>query len=478
MLFVWFIYGLAFFALGLVIIVYPKKPSIFKLANHILLIAGFGLLHGINEWLDMFIAIGEPFPPGILKFLRMITLSLSFLFLLRFGTKVIAESNRKFRLIEILPIVLFAVWAVISISSRQTFLIGDISARYLLGAPGAFLTSLGLFLQVPQFKETKLKGVVINLQLAAFTFLLYGVLAGLIVKKAPFFGAGFLNYDMFLDLFGAPVQIFRAGCAVVMACSTAYVLSIFRWETQQAQKDLDKYHREMEKNTWLAEVGTMGSIMAQKLDEPLAVTRLMLQRILADLNATSLGQTTADSLKKGLSEVSKAIDILNRFQSTAQVPGQTAAEFVDLYQITKRIMTVFAQSARQAKLKIAVKDIDTTLNLSIPAHQLEQVFFLLVQNAVDSANVINKDQKLIISCHVGTNEVELRFSNTNSEMAPEKLQHIFEPFLTAAPETPKTDMGLAVAKRIICDHGGDITAESQPGQGIIFRVTLPIKQTQ
>ncbi len=49
MIFVWFIYGLAFFALGLVIIVYPKKPSIFSLANHIWLIAGFGLLHGVNE---------------------------------------------------------------------------------------------------------------------------------------------------------------------------------------------------------------------------------------------------------------------------------------------------------------------------------------------------------------------------------------------------------------------------------------------
>ena len=129
-----------------------------------------------------------------------------------------------------------------------------------------------------------------------------------------------------------------------------------------------------------------------------------------------------------------------------------------------------------ANLTIAVKDIDTTLNFSIPAHQLEQVFFILVQNAVDSANITNKDQKLTISCHRGTNEVELIFSNTPSEIEPEKLQDIFEPFLTAAPGATKTDMGLAVAKRIICDHGGDITAESQPRQGLIFHVTLPIKQ--
>ena len=113
MIFIWFIYGLAFFALGLVIITYPKKPSMFDLANHLWLIAGFGLLHGTNEWIDMFIGIGEPFPASVLKVIRLITLSGSFLFLLRFGTKVIVETKKKFHFLEMLPVALFAVWIVI-----------------------------------------------------------------------------------------------------------------------------------------------------------------------------------------------------------------------------------------------------------------------------------------------------------------------------------------------------------------------------
>jgi len=474
MIFVWFIYGLAFFALGLVIVVYPKKPSMFKLANHIWLIAGFGLLHGINEWLDMFIAIEEPMPPSILKVLRLITLSGSFLFLLRFGTKVIVETTKKFRLLEMLPVVFFAAWIVVLLLSSQRLLIGDISARYLLCVPGTMLTSLALFLQIPQFKETKLKNVVRNLQLTAITFLSYGVLAGLIVKKASFFGANFLNYDMFLNTFGAPVQIFRAVCAVVMACSTTYILSIFRWETQQAQRELDKYRREMEKKTWLAEVGTMGSTMAQKLDEPLAVTRLLLQRMLTDLSGTSPGETFVNSLKKSLSEVSKATDILNRFQSTAQVSGRITAKPVDIYRITKRIMAVFAQNAQRANLAIAVRDIDNVLNLAIPAHQLEQVFFILVQNAIDRAG-ITEQQKLTISCHLDAEQVELRFADTCREIKQENLRDIFEPFFTVSPGNKETSVGLTVAKRIICDSGGDITAQSQPEQGTIFRVILPIE---
>jgi hypothetical protein len=50
-----------FFSLGLVIIINPKKDRVFKLYKYIWLIAIFGILHGINEWLDMFIDLNEPF---------------------------------------------------------------------------------------------------------------------------------------------------------------------------------------------------------------------------------------------------------------------------------------------------------------------------------------------------------------------------------------------------------------------------------
>ena len=63
MILVWFIYGLAFFVLGLVILIYPKKGSKFDLARHIWLVGVFGIVHGVNEWLDMFMAIGGPLPP-------------------------------------------------------------------------------------------------------------------------------------------------------------------------------------------------------------------------------------------------------------------------------------------------------------------------------------------------------------------------------------------------------------------------------
>jgi PAS domain S-box-containing protein len=554
------------------------------------LIAGFGILHGINEWLDMFIVLGDPFPPKVLKLIRIATLSGSFLFLLRFGTKVVAESRKKYSpLLQALPIILFIPWATIFATSSQRLLIGDIWSRYLLCAPGAFLTALGLFLQIPQFKETKLQAAIRNLCLAGIAFLFYTVFAGLIVKKAAFFPASYLNYDLFRHTFAVPVQVFRALCAAVLAYSTTRLLSIFQWETQEALRrseqrcstiastmpiilfvqdrdsvitfiqgkgldllglkateiigkripevfpsvpeldedsrralsgeefittvkidgiifescyspvrdndgevigvigvafdvtvrekardQLDKYRREIEKNARLAEIGTMSSIMARQLDEPLAVTRLLLQRLAGDLKKASTPEEVTSSIKKSLAEVSKATEIVDRFQSVAQVPGKSIVAPVDIYQIAKRVTTVFAQSAKHANLNIAVKNMDLVPFMSLDSRELEQIFFIMIQNAIDAAD-INKRQKLSISCEATGKEIELQFADTCGGIEPEKLQYIFEPFFTAEPGAKDTGLGLAIAKQIVCAHGGNVVAKSKPGHGTTFYVKLPVE---
>jgi PAS domain S-box-containing protein len=591
MIFIWFVYGLAFFTLGLVIIVYPKRGSAFKLANYIWLIAGFGILHGINEWLDMFINLGEPFPPDVLKILRLVTLTGSFLFLVRFGTKVISESKKRYRFLEFLPIVLFVIWVVIFLRSNNKLLIGDIFARYLLCVPGAFLTAVGLFLQTPQFRETKLQGAIINLRSAAIAFIFYVIFAGLVVKPASFFGANFLNYDLFRSTFGGiPVQVFRALCACVLAYSTTKLLSIFHWETQEAlrrseqrcstiasavpiilfvedrdtvitfiqgkglellginpegivgrriseafpnvaglkedslralsgeefvtnvsiggfifescysplrdragdivgvigvaidvttsvkaQKEMDIYRREVERNTRLAEIGTMGSMMAQQLDEPLAVTRLLLQRLIGETGKASTAKAMADNLKKGLSEISKATEIVGRFSSIAQIQGKNVVAPVDIYQIVKRVVRVFAQNAKRANLSISVKNMNLIAFMSMTARELEQICFILVQNAIDASDM-HKHQKLTISCEVSDKEIELEFSDTCGGIEPEMIQHIFKPFFTMEEGARETGLGLAIAQRIVCAHGGKVAVENNPGKGTSFYVRLPIQK--
>ncbi|HEX9830845.1 MAG TPA: ATP-binding protein, partial [Thermodesulfobacteriota bacterium] len=53
---------------------------------------------------------------------------------------------------------------------------------------------------------------------------------------------------------------------------------------------------------------------------------------------------------------------------------------------------------------------------------------------------------------------------------------VFEPFFSTKPAGKGTGLGLSVAKRIIQDHGGEISLESTEGLGTIVWIRLPIQE--
>ncbi|MDW8310869.1 MAG: ATP-binding protein, partial [Verrucomicrobiales bacterium] len=63
-------------------------------------------------------------------------------------------------------------------------------------------------------------------------------------------------------------------------------------------------------------------------------------------------------------------------------------------------------------------------------------------------------------------------ADTGVGIAPEHLERVFDPFFTTKPGG--TGLGLAMARRIAQEHGGDITVESELNRGATFHVRLPL----
>jgi len=249
---VFFIYGLAFVAMGIAIWIQPKKKSRFKLANILWLLVGFGLIHGTNEFLDMWVIIKSRSP--VLDIVRSFILIVSYLFLFEFGRQFFRICEQKY-LEKITK--LFGWWLTLIIGltvfifgalSADFWKIGSIWARYLFGFPGGLLISFGL-VSYYKYEEKKLEPIKVKKYFfcASLFFLIYGILGGLIVPKADFFPSDWINVDSFFLAVRIPVQVFRAICAIIIAWAICGILRIFNWETvEEIQREITERKRAQE----------------------------------------------------------------------------------------------------------------------------------------------------------------------------------------------------------------------------------------
>ncbi|MFH1654278.1 MAG: PAS domain-containing sensor histidine kinase [Pseudomonadota bacterium] len=227
---VFFFYGFSFFFLGIVILAQYRATvkSQFKLFYLLPYLAWFGILHGTNELLDMFLLIkGDIF---LLQVIAKILLPLSYFFLFIFGYMLIKLTNNKVAGIWI-PIMFALLYILLPIVHGSDLGTWSTSARYFIGFPGAIMTSIGLLLYYSK-KTVALKSLPIRKYfiILSISIGIYGVLGGLIVSQSDFFPTSVVNTNTFLSLVGYPVQFFRMICAMLAAMSIWRLMDIFKSE--------------------------------------------------------------------------------------------------------------------------------------------------------------------------------------------------------------------------------------------------------
>ncbi|MDH4203203.1 MAG: PAS domain-containing protein [Phycisphaerae bacterium] len=235
--FIFLVYGLAFFILGFAILYYPKKGSAFHLAKEIHFVGWFGIIHGINEWLDLLIMMNALNASSVWETFRLATLPVSFLTLVCFGARVISTQKKNCCMCKFFTPVLMVLWGILFFAGEHSQHKWDILSRYILCLPGALLTGLALFVYVPETESTRNFRLTINLKIAGAAFIAYAFLAGLIVRDDTFFLSSILNYSLFSKSIGVPVQVFRSLCAIIIAYNLVRVLEVFHLEMQQSVLD-------------------------------------------------------------------------------------------------------------------------------------------------------------------------------------------------------------------------------------------------
>lgn len=253
---VYFFYGLSFFTMGLAIFVEAYHSSELDFSRALRPLAGFGIVHGGHEWLEMFLLIYPAFAQASthawIAPLRMILLSASFLMLVVFGVRLISGSSyprQRWRILALVVSVwLFGLVVVINTvpDNGDLWVAVDVYTRYALAIPGAALTVWGLVLQRQKFIEMGMPRFGRDVVVAAIAFGLYGGIGQLFASPSSIFPSTYLNAEMFIDWFGFPIQVFRACMATVAAVSIIRSLRAFEVEAHhrvEALRDAQRAER-------------------------------------------------------------------------------------------------------------------------------------------------------------------------------------------------------------------------------------------
>jgi signal transduction histidine kinase len=202
------------------------------------------------------------------------------------------------------------------------------------------------------------------------------------------------------------------------------------------------------------------------IEATLEETRL-LARLVEDLQTLSLAETGQLELVKERVNVAELLaDVRTSFS------GQSEAAGVTLDVVLGETMEPYGAAVNSDGAPGG--DPGEAMTVWADYGRLDQVLTNLMANAL---RYTPHGGKITLQAAAEKGGVSLWVRDTGDGIPPEDLPYIFDRFWRGDPARSHTGgssgLGLAIAQQLVRAHGGRITAESQIGQGTIFRIDLP-----
>ena len=231
-------------------------------------------------------------------------------------------------------------------------------------------------------------------------------------------------------------------------------------ERKMIQERLHKTER-------LAELGTLASGMAHEIGTPMNVILGRAEYL--------MHRTSDEATRKGLStivtQVERITKVMNQLLAVAR-RRPTERRAVNLGQTIENNLEMVQERLARHKIQVEIAFSDSIPIILADADHMTQVFLNLIMNAI---HAMPEGGVLRVGLARADGQARITVADTGHGIPPEDLPKIFDAFFTTKETGKGTGLGLTVVKGIIEEHGGTITAESEPGHGTTFTITLPLE---
>jgi PAS domain S-box-containing protein len=217
----------------------------------------------------------------------------------------------------------------------------------------------------------------------------------------------------------------------------------------------------------LAEVGRMSAGIAHEINNPLAIISAACMVMLNTQEPPSKEQV--ELLEQIDGEVDRLKELTEGLLSYSSTPeGKRTA--TRLEQTLRDVIKLlgYELSKKQIELRQELNEIPALL---VDRNKFKQVFLNLILNAVQAMEA-NGHLTIVSELH-GSGEVRIHIKDSGPGIPDKLKEQIFEPFFSDRRDGTGTGLGLYLCRKIITDHGGQLTVSDNPGSGSCFTIELP-----
>jgi PAS domain S-box-containing protein len=216
----------------------------------------------------------------------------------------------------------------------------------------------------------------------------------------------------------------------------------------------------------LASIGEMAATVAHEIRNPLGgikmATRLLSSEGVSD---APMRAEMAASILGGIAEIESIVTELLEYARETKLDRQEYA----LADILGPVAEAYRDEGRQRGVEIHQQGFETRLVAQVDAQRLRQVLANVMKNALE-ATERQPAPRVDVRLYARDGRAVIEVRDNGVGMQPADREKVFLPFFTTKPAG--TGLGMAIVKKLMDLHGGEVEIESAPGQGTAVRLIL------